>query len=148
MTKESLLFCASEVYPFAKTGGLADVAHSLPRALLDSYELKVVMPLYSSIDRKKYSIKSLKKSFSISMNEIDYEVELFGCDYEGVEYTFIYSSLLCDREFLYGTATSGYADNALRFAIFCRSIIELLRVNTYTIVHLNDWQTALVPLLL
>ena len=148
MTKESLLFCASEVYPFAKTGGLADVAHSLPRALLDSYELKVVMPLYSSVDRKKYSIKSLKKSFSISMNNIDYEVELFGCKYEGLEYIFIYSALLCDREFLYGTATSGYADNALRFAIFCRSVVELLRVKSYTIIHLNDWQTALVPLFL
>lgn len=148
MTKESLLFCASEVYPFAKTGGLADVSHSLPRALQDSYELKVVMPLYSLIDRKKYAIKSLNKSFSILMNNIDYEVELFGCDYEGVEYIFIYSTLLCDREFLYGTPTSGYPDNALRFTIFCRGIVELLRANTYDIVHLNDWQTALVPLLL
>ena len=148
MTKKSLLFCASEVYPFAKTGGLADVSHSLPRALQDSYELKVVMPLYSLIDRKKYSIKSLNKSFSISMNDIDYEVELFGCTYEGLEYIFIYSTLLCDREFLYGTPTSGYPDNALRFTIFCRGIVELLRANTYDIVHLNDWQTALVPLLL
>jgi starch synthase len=148
MTKESLLFCASEVYPFAKTGGLADVSHSLPKALQDSYELKVVMPLYSLIERKKYAIKSLNKSFSISMNDIDYEVELFGCDYEGVEYIFIYSTLLCDREFLYGTPTSGYLDNALRFTIFCRGIVELLRANTYDIVHLNDWQTALVPLLL
>lgn len=148
MTKKSLLFCASEVYPFAKTGGLADVSHSLPRALQDSYELKVVMPLYSLIDRKKYAIKSLNKSFSISMNDIDYEVELFGCTYEGLEYIFIYSTLLCDREFLYGTPTSGYPDNALRFTIFCRGIVELLRANTYDIVHLNDWQTALVPLLL
>ena len=40
MNNESLLFCASEVYPFAKTGGLADVAHSLPRALKDNYEIK------------------------------------------------------------------------------------------------------------
>ena len=63
MNNESLLFCASEVYPFAKTGGLADVAHSLPRALRDTYNIKVVMPLYSCINRKKYSIKSLKKSF-------------------------------------------------------------------------------------
>ncbi len=148
MNNESLLFCASEVYPFAKTGGLADVAHSLPRALKDNYEIKVVMPLYSSVDRKKYAIKSLKKNFTISMNNIEYTVELFGCVYEGLEYLFIYSPLLCDREFLYGTPTEGYANNALRFAIFCRSIVELLMVNTYTILHLNDWQTALVPLLL
>ena len=79
MSKESLLFCASEVYPFAKTGGLADVAHSLPRALRDTYNIKVVMPLYSYINRKKYSIKFLKKSFSISMNNIEYTAELFVC---------------------------------------------------------------------
>lgn len=148
MSKKSLLFCASEVYPFAKTGGLADVAHSLPRALHDSYEITVVMPLYSCVDRKKYSIKSLNKSFIVSMNYIDYTIDLYGCTYEGIEYTFTYSSLLCDREFLYGTAIRGYEDNALRFAIFNRAIIELLRSDAYDITHLNDWQTALVPLLL
>jgi starch synthase len=148
MSKETLLFCSSEVYPFAKTGGLADVAHSLPRALSDAYEIKVVMPLYSLIDKKKYAIKSLKKRFCISMNNIDYQVELFGCNYEGVEYIFIYSSVLCDTEFLYGTPTNGYSNNALRFTIFCRAIVEILRDNTYKIVHLNDWQTALVSLLL
>ena len=148
MSKESLLFCASEVYPFAKTGGLADVGHSLPRALQSNYKFTVVLPLYSAIERKKYAIKSLNKSFTISMNNIEYKVELFACDYEGIEYIFIYNNLLCDREFLYGTPTSGYEDNALRYAIFCRTIVELLRYNEYKIIHLNDWQTALVPLFL
>jgi starch synthase len=148
MTKESLLFCASEIYPFAKTGGLADVAHSLPRALRDTYNIKVVMPLYSCIEQKKYEIKPLNKDFCIIINNINYTIELFACNYEGVEYIFIYSSLLCDREFLYGTPTEGYSNNALRFTIFCHAIVELLRANAYDIVHLNDWQTALVPLLL
>ena len=76
MSKESLLFCASEVYPFAKTGGLADVAHSLPRALRDTYNIKVVMPLYSCINRKKYSIKSsypkmLNRIVNIQQNYLD-----------------------------------------------------------------------------
>ena len=52
MSKLSLLFVASEVYPFAKTGGLADVTHSLPRALRSAYDVSVVMPLYQSIEVK------------------------------------------------------------------------------------------------
>jgi len=148
MSKPSLLFCASEVYPFAKTGGLADVAHALPRALQESYDLQVVLPLYAPIDKEKFSIVSLKKSFALSIGEASYEVELFGSTYEGMEYIFIYSPVLCEREFLYGTPTEGYIDNALRFAIFNYAILKLLEEQEYDIVHLNDWQSALVPLLL
>lgn len=148
MPKESLLFCASEVYPFAKTGGLADVAHSLPRVLQENYEVQVVMPLYASIDREKFKVKSLETAFSISMNQISYPIELYGCDYEGVEYIFIYSNLLCEREFLYGTPTHGYQDNPVRFAIFNHAIVELLKHDKYDVAHLNDWQSALVPLLI
>lgn len=148
MSKKSLLFCASEVYPFVKTGGLADVAHSLPRALQEDYKVQVVMPLYASIDKEKFKIKTLEKRFSISMNQIDYAIELYGCTYEGIEYLFIYSTLLCEREFLYGTPNHGYQDNPVRFAIFNHAIVELLRQEKYDIAHLNDWQSALVPLLI
>lgn len=148
MSQQSLLFCASEVYPFVKTGGLADVAHSLPRALQETFKVQVVMPLYACIDRKKFNIQALEKSFSISMNQIEYDIELYGCQYEGIEYLFIYSTLLCDREFLYGTPTHGYQDNPVRFAIFNHAIIKLLQANQYDFAHLNDWQSALVPLLI
>jgi len=148
MSKQSLLFCASEVYPFAKTGGLADVAHSLPRVLQENYDVQVVLPLYSSIDREKFSILALQNSFVIDMNGIKYDIELFRSTYEGVEYIFIYSTLLCDREFLYGTPTHGYQDNPVRFAIFNHAIIELLKQKKYDIAHLNDWQSALIPLLI
>lgn len=148
MNNESILFCASEVYPFAKSGGLADVAHSLPRSLQKEYDVSVVLPLYSSIQRSKYSIVSLKREFLLHLGTTSYTIELFGTTYEGVEYLFIYTPLLCDREFLYGTPTQGYEDNALRFALFNHAIVELLKMKPYTIAHLNDWQSALVPLLL
>lgn len=148
MIKPSLLFCASEVYPFAKTGGLADVAHALPRALQKSYDLKVVMPLYALVDKEKFSVSSLEKSFQVTMNGVNYQVELFGCVYEETEYIFVYSPLLSDKEYLYGTPTEGYEDNALRFAIFNYAIIEILKHDDYAITHLNDWQCALVPLLI
>lgn len=147
MSKARLLFAASEVYPFAKTGGLADVAHSLPRALNREYEVCVVMPLYRTVDRKRFGIVVLDERFDITMGEIDYSVELYGCEYEGINYRFIYSPLLCEREFLYGPPESGYEDNALRFGIFNYAIMKMLKQQIYAIAHLNDWQSALVPLM-
>jgi len=148
MTKESLLFCASECYPFAKTGGLADIAHSFPQALQERYTPTVVLPLYSCINQQKYNIQPLEKTFSISMDGVEYLAELYGCTYEKIEYIFVYVDILSQKEFLYGTLSGDYQDNALRFALFSRVIVEILRNNTYSIAHLNDWQTALVPLLL
>lgn len=145
--KAKLLFAASEVYPFAKSGGLADVAHSLPRALNRDYDLTVVMPLYRKVDRDRFGIAVLDECFDIVMGGVEYPVELYGCEYEGVHYRFIYSPLLCDREFLYGPPESGYDDNAVRFGIFNYAIVELLKRERYDIAHLNDWQSALSALL-
>lgn len=146
MNKKSLLFASSEVYPFVKTGGLADVSHSLPRALRESYDVSVVLPLYSSIDRKHFKIK-LIESFEITMGSHTYPIELHGVTLDGMEYRFIYTPLLCDREFLYGPPECGYEDNAERFSLFAHAITELLRRENYGVVHLNDWQCALVALL-
>lgn len=145
---KKVLFAASEVYPFAKTGGLADVAHALPRALKNLYDVTVVMPLYRIIDRDKYTITSLGETLTVSMGGEDYTIDLYGCSVDGYEYCFVYSPILCDREFLYGTAEAGYDDNGLRFALFSYVITALLHKNRYEIVHLNDWQCALSALLI
>jgi starch synthase len=147
MSEPRLLFAASEVYPFAKSGGLADVAYSLPRALKGDYEVCVVMPLYRFVDRARYAITSLGEHFKVTMGGADYPVELYGCEYEGLRYCFVYSPLLCDREFLYGPPENGYEDNAIRFGIFSYAIVRLLKQGSYALAHLNDWQSALVPLL-
>ncbi len=143
--RKKVLFAASEVYPFAKTGGLADVAHALPRAL--ECAVDVIMPLYSCVDREKYSIVSQKAPFWITMGGEKYLVEMFGCTVDRIDYRFVYSPLLCDREFLYGTAQAGYEDNALRFGLFCHTILTVLKNESYDVVHLNDWQCGLVSLL-
>ncbi|MFA6144277.1 MAG: glycogen synthase [Sulfurimonas sp.] len=144
---KKILFAASEVYPFTKTGGLADVAYSLPRALKDNYDIEVITPLYRSIPREEYGIVSLGDPFTLTMGDDDYTVEMYGCTYEGITYRFVYSPILCEREFLYGTPQEGYEDNALRFGLFSYTITALLRGENYDIVHLNDWQCALVALL-
>ena len=63
-------------------------------------------------------------------------------------YRFVYTPLLCDREFLYGSPQGGYEDNDIRFALFNYAMLEILKRDIYEIVHLNDWQTALLSLLL
>lgn len=148
MFKPSLLFASSEVYPFAKSGGLADVAHSLPRALKSQYEVSVVMPLYRFVERERYAIAELGEAFEVKMGDISYPIQLFGCEYEGLKHIFVYSPLLSEKEFLYGPPHSGYEDNAVRFGIFNYAILALLKRHDYTIAHLNDWQSALVPLLI
>ncbi|ADR33930.1 glycogen/starch synthase, ADP-glucose type [Sulfuricurvum kujiense DSM 16994] len=145
MNKKRLLFASSEVYPFVKTGGLADVSHSLPKALNEMYDVSVVLPLYSQIDRSRFSL-TLLNTFEIMMGGVSYTIELHGTSYEGVEYRFIYAPILCDRDYLYGPPESGYEDNGIRFGLFSHAITQLLRIDSYAIAHLNDWQCALAAL--
>ncbi|WP_456450555.1 glycogen synthase GlgA [Hydrogenimonas sp.] len=143
-----LLFAAAEMFPFAKTGGLGDIAHALPKALAQKAQVTAVMPLYRFIDRERYGIKPLGESFFVEMGENAYTVELFGAMFEGVSHLFVYEESLCERNYPYGPPGEGYADNDVRFAIFCHAVVRAAERLEAEVVHLNDWHTALVPLLL
>ena len=145
-SSKSILFAASEAFPFAKSGGLADVMHSLPKALSQDHHTSVIIPLYQFIDKKRYGIKSLGESAHVEMGGNNYFTELYGCQYEGVDYYFVYSPSLSDRPFMYGPPESGYEDNAHRFTLFCRIVVQLLKQKHFDILHLNDWQSALSAL--
>ena len=142
-----MLFAASEIYPFAKSGGLADVAYSLPRALSSMIDITVVMPLYRFIDRERFAIKPLGIEWKINISGASHHTVLYGCRYEGVEYLFVYSAVLSERDYLYGPPNEGYADNALRFGLFSYAIADLSERYSVDLLHLNDWQTALSALL-
>jgi starch synthase len=144
--KKTVLFAASEAFPFAKSGGLADVMHSLPKALSRDYHTSVIIPLYQFIDKEKYGISSLGENTHVIMGENDYFIELYGCQYEGVDYYFVYSPSLSDRPFMYGPPEKGYEDNAHRFALFCQAIVQLLKQKRFDLLHLNDWQSAMCAL--
>lgn len=148
MPEPRVLFAASEVYPFAKTGGLADVAYSLPRAMADYCSAEVIMPLYAAIDRRRFGIGPVGKPFALTMGGRSYTMQFYECEYEGMTYRFVYEPTLCDREYLYGPAEHGYEDNAERFGLFCHGVVAALRLGNFDLVHLNDWQSALVALLL
>ncbi len=143
-----ILIASSEVAPFAKTGGLADVAGSLPKALRAlGHEVAVVMPMYPGIDPEGEPIGSLDVPVSfgdrrcvIYKKFLAPDLPLFVVDHKAYFY----------RDVLYGTIGGGYWDNAGRFAYFSMAVCELAKqvLPEMDIIHANDWQTALVPVFL
>jgi len=125
--KLKVLYVSSEVEPFSKTGGLADVAGSLPIALERlGVDIRIVTPKYKSIKQKVGKLGE---------NIIVYFVE-------NPEYF--------HREYLYGTPEGDYPDNLERFAYFSREVLKIAKENNFSpdIIHCNDWQSALVPVYL
>ena len=131
--------CASEVVPFAKTGGLADVAGALPLALeKEGQQVIVIMPRYKMILDAKFKIQRLK-------NDVSYSV--IGKD---IKVYFIENDAYFNRDSLYGDKTGDYPDNLERFAFYSKRALELLKEINFKadIVHVHDWQACLIPVYL
>ncbi|HET7318879.1 MAG TPA: glycogen synthase GlgA, partial [Nitrospirota bacterium] len=146
-----ILFASSEAAPFAKTGGLADVAGSLPPALAElGHDVIVVMPRYRQVDVETYKLKPVA-SLSIPLGTWQERCDVLrGRMGRNVTVYFIRKDSYYDRPGLYGAGGTDYPDNAERFIFFSRAIPELcVALNLRPdIVHCNDWQTGLVPLYL
>ena len=144
-----ILFAASEAAPFAKTGGLADVAGGLPPALAAlGHDVRVVIPRYRCVDRERFKLRSLT-SFYVPVGAWKERCEVLAGRMDSrVKAYFIEKDRYFDRPGLYGTAQGDYADNAERFLFFSRAALELCRAIDFTpdIVHCNDWQTGFMPL--
>ncbi|HUX06236.1 MAG TPA: glycogen synthase GlgA [Acidobacteriota bacterium] len=149
-----VLLASAEIVPFAKEGGLADVAGALPKALAEvGVDIRAVMPLYGGIDRDKFGIKSLE---SIPPLEIPmgpdtetaavYATKIPGSD---VPVYMIANGRFFDRKGVYNDPETGegYSDNAFRFIFFQKAVIELLRHLNWTpeVIHCNDFHTGLIP---
>ncbi|HUT04397.1 MAG TPA: glycogen synthase GlgA [bacterium] len=143
---------ASEVFPFAKTGGLADVAGALPKYLARrGQEIIVIMPKYGTIDAAKFGLQDTGLEIAVEMAGETSNHKLFASDaIAGVKTYFIDAPEYFDRECLYGTPEGDYPDNSLRFGLFAKSVPEILRAIGFEadILHCNDWQTGLVPIYL
>ncbi len=144
-----ILFAASEVAPFAMTGGLADVAGSLPLALAAlGHDVRVVLPRYRQVDAKALGLKHTA-TFTVPLASWKERCDvLTGKLGKNVTVYFLNKDIYFDRPGLYGTPKGDYSDNAERFIFFSRAIPELCRVLNFIpdIIHCNDWQTGLVPL--
>ncbi|MCK9420923.1 MAG: glycogen synthase GlgA [Nitrospirae bacterium] len=146
-----ILFAASEAAPFAKTGGLADVAGSLPPAIASlGHEVRVVMPYYRQVGSHASNLKHVA-TFSVPLGTWEERCDVLEGKMGGdVIVYFIKKDIYYDRPELYRTARTDYPDNAERFIFFSRALLELCRALDYRpdIIHCNDWQTGLVPLYL
>lgn len=139
-----ILFLSAEVDPYAKTGGLADVAGSLPKAIRGlGHDIRVAMPAYGRIDKSKFGLQQAAGPFSIPMDAETRPATIRESEMgAGVPIYFVDSEHYFDRENIYG-----YQDDADRFVFFCRAALEMCKHLNWQpdIVHCNDWHTGIVP---
>jgi starch synthase len=141
---------ASEVTPFAKTGGLADVLGSLSVVLEQlGNEIFVIAPAYSSVLRGDFALQETSMQFSVPLADRSVLAKVLQSVIGNrVPIYFIRADQYFDREFLYSTPAGDYPDNSERFVFFSRAALELLRQRPVDVVHCHDWQTALIPVYL
>lgn len=141
-----VLFATSEAYPFAMSGGLADVSGALPKALRRRFVgCRIVMPLYSQISEELKAKMTFITSITVPVSWRRQYCGIFEAHLDGVIYYFIDNQYYFKREGLYG-----HYDDAERFAFFSRALLEILPHIGFTpdVIHCNDWQTAMVPVFL
>ncbi|MDR2387854.1 MAG: glycogen synthase GlgA [Deltaproteobacteria bacterium] len=151
LDKFKVLFASSEVAPLAQTGGLAEVAGSLPQAITAlGYPTTVIMPAYRQT-LANFSFKKLYDGLKVPFGSLDLPFSILeGQARENQRVLLIKYDPFFDREGLYGPAGEAYPDNPARFAFFSKAIIETLKQipETFDLVVANDWQTGLLmPLL-
>jgi starch synthase len=145
-----ILFAASECVPYAKTGGLADVAAALPAALREKgVDARVIMPRYRAIPTEGLTEAIGGLAVPVSTRTVWGKV-LQGATGDGVPIYFLDQPQYFDRAGLYVDGGKDYADNAERFIFFSRAIVEFCRKSGFTpdVIHCNDWFTGLVPVYL
>ena len=149
-----ILLVASEASPFAKTGGLGDVTGALPRALRAlGHDVRILMPRHRGVELHAPEIKTLVPRLRVPLGDRVVEGALEETETTGgVPVYFLAQDQYFDRDGLYGTADGDYWDNCERFVFLCRgaleSVIELESMWRPQIIHVNDWQTGLIPVYL
>ncbi len=146
-----ILFIASEVAPFAKTGGLADVTGSLPQELKRlGHDVRIIMPYYKAVAKGDFLIRKIRKSVEVQLGGSLQKGLLRQTLLDDVPVYLLENKELYYRDNLYGGPAGDYPDNPRRFAFFCRGVLDLLKRMDYRpdVLHCHDWQTALVPILL
>jgi len=141
-----ILFAASEAHPFVRTGGLGDVASALPAALAkEAQDIRVVLPMYDDIHPKYRSAMTFLGSSMVWLGWRQQYAGLFSLELDGVVWYFVDNEYYFKRKGAYG-----YYDDGERFAFFSKAVLELMPLMNFfpDVLHVNDWQTALAPLML
>ncbi len=133
-------FIAAEAAPFVKVGGLGDVIGSLPKALRElGVDARVILPLYSSIDRERFGLKYKAYQF-VDLGWRHSYCGIFETEVDGVPCYFVDNEQYFNRDSIYGQA-----DDGERFAFFSKAALEILPALDFKpdVVNVNDWHTAL-----
>lgn len=136
---------ASESLPFAKTGGLADAVYSLSKELVkEGQEVIIAMPYYLSMKQKDLKARKIG-AFDVYMSWRHQEAAIYQLEQDGITYYLISNQYYFDRDKIYG-----FDDDGERFAFFALACRKLLRYVDFKadVVHVHDWQTAIVPCLI
>ncbi|HAD03873.1 MAG: starch synthase [Desulfuromonadales bacterium GWD2_61_12] len=146
-----ILLVASEAAPFAKTGGLADVAGSLPLALRAlGHDVRLILPWYQGVAAAHGATAKLGPTVTVTSGIRHHSVTLRQLQHQGLTVYFVDCPELFDRPGLYGDTAGDYPDNPERFGVFCRAVLQALEQLDFVpaVIHVNDWQSALIPVLL
>ena len=150
-------FAVSECVPFAKTGGLADVVGALPQEIVKlGHQVTVYLPLYARVrvrlerDLAGAGLAYVARSITVPFRYYNRFAGIVdGGLRDGVRFYFVDCAEMFDRPELYGRAGGEYPDNAERFGLFCRAVLEAVKLlGVPDLLHVHDWQTSLIPLYL
>ncbi len=149
--RQHVIFAISEAAPYAKTGGLADVAGALPRALAKlDVEVKVILPRYRG-ERAGAVGRCVDERVDVPFAFGTKVAAIYADEYKGVPFYFVDAPEYFERPGIYGpNPNEEYPDNVERYAFFSRAVIEWARRLDPPphLIHCNDWQTGFIPLYL
>jgi len=146
----NILYVSPEIAPFAKTGGLADVAQALPKAVKElGHDIRTVMPKYLSVADLGLSMERAAP-FSVQTHNGLHGAVLWQAENGSVPTYFIENEAYFYREGFYGLGDWNYPDNLERFVFFCKAALECCKAIDFApdVIHCNDWQTAALPAML
>ena len=144
-----ILFATPEAVPFAKTGGLADVAGALPKSLQAlGCEIKLIMPYYRMVKESGLPLQYMGKEIEIPIGDEKLKADIYlGHLNQDIPIYFVGREEFFDREYLYSTPKGDYFDNAERFIFFSKAALIFCQHMGFSpdIIHHHEWQTGLIP---
>src|SRR3989338_751833 len=146
-----VVFVASEMVPFATTGGLGDVIGSLPKEIAKlGHRVSVFLPQYKKVTQKGFSLEPVGEEFQVPIGSEVENASLFTFHQGELKVFFVAHSEYFDRDELYGTPMGDYPDNDRRFTFFQRAVVEALKRLKIKpdVIHCHDWETGLIPVYL
>ncbi len=140
-----VVFATSEVQPFSKTGGLADVSYSLPKCLKkEGIDVIVISPLYKSIDVKKFNISFTNLQINVFIDRKWETGKIYKAELDNIEFYFIENRYFDVESYYDGE------DVGVRFGFFSYGVLETVKALNFEpdIIHINDWQLGMLPVIL